>query len=201
VKRAIAILVAALALAACIPVTTKSPVGSTTGLKPDTALYGMWEVRGGAQYGAATADAKERAFIAILPDKDDNVSAVFVDIPSTKNGDWSSYAVTTSTLGAYHYINARALITNGNPADGSEARNTFPILYRFEADGALTFYLLDEDATKAAVNSGKIAGKIENGKFGDVMLTAAPSDLDAFFSSRAGRALFTKPLLVLHRVK
>ena len=68
-------------------------------------------------------------------------------------------------------------------------------------DNTLKLYLVDEDAAKAAVTAGKIAGKIEGGNFGDVMLTASPAALDAFFSSDAGRALFTKPLVVLHRVK
>jgi hypothetical protein len=203
VKRIFAVLAAALTLAACIPVTSKSPVGSTAGLKPDPALYGMWEVRtSAAQYGNPAEDAKERAFIAILPDKGGDVTAVFLDIPSAeKSGEWSSYILTTTTLGAFHYINARALITDGTPADGRETKDSFPILYRIDRDGALTLTLIDEDAAKAAVQSGKIAGRIENGKFGDVTLTAAPAQLDAFFSSDAGRALFTKPLIVLRKVR
>ena len=203
VKRAFAVLAAALTLAACIPVTTKSPVGTAAGLKPDPALYGMWEASfDPAQSGATPEDAKERVFIAILPDKGGDVTAVLADIPSAeKDGEWSSYVLTTATLGAAHYINARALSTDGTPADGREATSTFPILYRIGGDNTLKLYLVDEDAAKAAVNSGKIAGKIEGGNFGDVMLTATAAQLDAYFASDAGRALFTKPLLVLHRVK
>jgi hypothetical protein len=203
VKRIFAVLAAALALSACIPVTTRSPVGTTTGLKPDPALYGMWEAHfDPTQSENAPGDAKERVFIAILPDKGGDVTAVFVDIPSAaKNGEWNSYALTTATLGVYHYINVRALIADGTPAEGREATSTFPILYRIEGDNTLRLYLIDEDAAKAAVTAGKIAGKIESGNFGDVMLTASPAELDALFSSDAGRALFTKPLIVLRRVK
>jgi hypothetical protein len=118
-----------------------------------------------------------------------------------KSGDWATYALQTTTLGGYRYINARAILADGKPADGREAANSFPILYRMTGDNTLKLYLVDEDAAKAAISSGKIAGNIQGGNFGDVTLTASPAALDAFFSSDAGRALFTKPLVVLHRVK
>jgi hypothetical protein len=194
VRRIFAILAAALMLAACIPVTTKSPVGTTAGFKPDPAIYGMWE--------GAPEDGKGEAFIAIIPDSDGEATAIFTDVPvPVKSGDWATYAVQTTALGEYRYINARAILSDGRPAEGREATSSFPILYRMTGDNTLKLYLVDEDAAKAAVTAGKIAGKIEGGNFGDVMLTASPAALDAFFSSDAGRALFTKPLVVLHRVK
>ena len=196
-KRIVAILAAALALAGCLPVTTKSPVGSTAGFKPDPALFGMWEGT-----PEETGDRNDVAFFAILPDKDGEATVVFIDMPvPVKSADWASYAVKTAALGPYRYLDAQARITDGKPADGEEARSTFPLLYRIEADGNLALYLLDEDATKAAVRQGRIAGTVGNGSLGDVVLTAAPKELDAFFASSDGRALFTKPLIVLHKVK
>ncbi len=196
VKRIIVIFAAALALAGCLPVTTKTPVGSTAGFKSDPALYGMWE--------GAPGDSHEPgvAYFAILPADEGKATAVFVSMPlPVKSGDWASYALTTTSLGPYRYINARAVYADGHPAEGSEAQNTFPILYRVGPDGTLTLYLVDEDAAKAAVNAKKIAGQVGSGTYGDVVLTAAPAELDAFFSGNAGRALFTKPLVVLHKVK
>jgi hypothetical protein len=195
VKPIIAVLAAALALAGCLPVTTTSPVGSTTGFRPDPALYGMWE--GTAQ----NPDEHEVAYIAFLPGGDDgNATAIFVSTPvPVKSGDWASYAVKITALGPYHFLDAHALITDGKPAEGSEAQN-FPLLYEMDAAGTLTLYLIDEDAAKAAVKAGKIAGQVQSGNYDDVTLTASPQKLDAFFSSRAGRALFTKPLIAMHRV-
>jgi hypothetical protein len=197
VKRIIAVLAATLALAGCLPVTTTSPVGSTSGFRPDPALYGMWE--GSTQ----TPDEHEVAYIAFLPGGDNgNATAIFVSTPvPVKSGDWASYAVKITALGRYHYLNAQALITDGKPAEGSEANDSFPVLYQLDAAGTLTLYLIDEDAAKAALKAGKIAGLVRAGTFGDVTLTAAPSDLDAYFSGPSGRALFTKPLIVMHRVK
>jgi len=196
VKRVIGILAAAVALAGCLPVTTKSPVGSTAGFKSDAALYGMWEGE------APDSHDHEVAYIAILSGDDGDATAVFVSMPvPVKSGDWASYAVKIAALGPYHYLDARTLITDGKPAEGSEVQNSFPILYQFDKAGTLTLYLIDEDVAKAAVQAGKIAGQAQSGNFGDVTLTAAPADLDAFFSSPSGRALFTKPLIVMHRVK
>jgi len=196
VKPIIAILAATLALAGCLPVSTTSPVGSTTGFRPDPALYGMWE--GASQ----NPDEHDVAYIAFVPGGDDgNATAIFVTTPvPAKSGDWASYAVKITALGPYHFLNAHALITDGRPAEGSEAQS-FPVLYEMHAGGTLTLYLIDEDAAKAAVQSGKIAGQVQGGSYGDVTLTAAPPQLDAYFSSHAGRALFTKPLIVMHRVR
>lgn len=192
-RRITAILVVGLTLGACLPVTSKSPVGSTRGFKTDTALYGMWE--------GVTEDSKDTGFIAFIPDENGNTTAVLIDLPSSASGDWSTYAVKTTALGTYRYISARSLTTNGKPAEGHETENSFPVFYRIEADGTLTLYLIDADAAKAAIKGGKIAGEIQSGDFGDVSLTAAPRDLDDFFASGGGRKLFKKPFLVMHRVR
>jgi hypothetical protein len=191
-------LTATLALAGCLPVTTKSPVGSTGGFKSDPALYGMWE--------GSPPDPKDgkndAVFIAIMPDEDGEATAVFIDLPvPVKSGDWGTYALKISALGPYRYLNSRTRFSDGKPAEGAEAESSFPLLYRIDGSGRLVLYLLDEDATKAAVAAGKIAGTVGSGSLGDVTLTASPRDLDAFFASRAGAALFTKPLIVLSKVK
>ncbi|MGD0191010.1 MAG: hypothetical protein ABSD74_09740 [Rhizomicrobium sp.] len=198
-RRIFVILAAAIMLAGCLPVTSTSPVGSTAGFKADPDLYGMWE---GKPTDTAPEDADRVAFISILPGDEGNATAVFIDMPvPVKSGDWATYALTTAKLGIHRYINARATFADGHPADGPDAQNAFPLYYRIDPNGTLVLYLLDEDATRAAVKTGKIAGTVGRGDNGDVMLTAAPAELDAFFASKAGRALFIKPLLVMHRVK
>jgi hypothetical protein len=90
---------------------------------------------------------------------------------------------------------------DGKPSGIPASAGTFPLLYRVNGDGGLVVYLLDEKATKAAIQAGKIAGAVQQGDFGDVSITAEPADLDAFMQSPAGRALFIKPLLILKKVK
>jgi len=63
-------------------------------------------------------------------------------------------------------------------------------------------YLPDEDKFKAAIVAGKIAGTIKKNKFTmdgkeydsgeDVVITAEPKDLDAFFAKPENLALFEK---------
>ena len=69
-------------------------------------------------------------------------------------GDWGSYRLKPTTLGANHYMNAWPVMNNDRAAEPDEAKSDFPLLYRFGKDGRLMLYLLDEDATRAAVKAG-----------------------------------------------
>lgn len=197
-RRFAMLLAAALLLAGCLPVATTSPLGGKTGFKADSDLYGMWQ---GVSGDEAQPGSKSVAYLAFLPDKDARATAILISMPvPVKGGDWSGFSVSMATLGPYHYLNAREFVTNGEGAKSKKDSRTFPVFYRIGPDGALTLSLIDEDAAKAAVRAGKIGGRIEPGEFGDVVLTAAPGPLDAFFASDAGRALFKKPLVVLRKV-
>jgi hypothetical protein len=186
--------VMAVGLAACPPVTSKTPVGTTVKASRDSELTGVWRGRVG--------DSDVSSYFTFFPQDDGTINVVVVS-PPTK-GDKGGYGVFTiqaAKLGNYHYLNARQTIDQGKPAKGSMADRTFPIFYRKDDDGDLMLFIIDENAAKTAVKSGKIAGTIESGDYGDVMLTATPGALDAFMASSAGRALFTKPVVILHRVK
>ena len=54
-------------------------------------------------------------------------------------------------------------MNDDRPADPDEAKSDFLLLYRFGKDGRLMLYLLDEDATRAAIKAGKIKGEIDPG--------------------------------------
>jgi hypothetical protein len=186
-----------LLLSACIPVTTRTPVGSTSGFKDDPALQGVWQ--GKINEGGDTAT------VAFL-EADNSMVAVLIGIPMSNGkiddgGFYASYALKTAALGRSHYINAHQLIEDGKLAKGKQADDSFPVLYTFAANDTLTLSLVDEDAAKAAIQSGKIAGTVEKSSFGDVEFTAEPRAIDKFFASDAGRALFKKPFLTLHRTK
>ncbi len=65
-------------------------------------------------------------------------------------------------------------MNNDRAAEPDEAKWDFLLLYRFGKDGRLMLYLLDEDATRAAIKAGKVKGEIEPGSSGDVRITADP---------------------------
>jgi hypothetical protein len=180
-------------LAACPPVTSKTPVGTTVKAVRDPALTGVWRGK--------VADGDTVSYFTFLPQDDGTYSVVLVTPPSAKdNGGFGVFGAQTVTLGRFHFINARELTDDNKAAKGAMADNTIPLLYRLEGD-TLVLYLMDEDATRNAIKTGKIKGTAEEGQFGDVTLTASPGDLDAYMASPAARALFTKPLVVLKKVK
>jgi hypothetical protein len=181
-------------LCACPPVTSKTPVGTTVKAVRDPALAGVWRGK--------VADGEAVSYFTFLPQDDGTYSVVLVTQPSAKdNGGFGVFGVQTVTLGRLHYINAREIIDENKPAKGTMADNAIPLLYRLEGDNTLALYMMDEDATRAAIKAGKIKGTAEEGQFGDVTLTASPGELDAYMASPAARALFTKPLVVLKKVK
>jgi hypothetical protein len=185
-------LAAALLTSACLPVTSLHPIGSTAATAPDPALAGAWRGK--------MKDATAPGTLYFLPQKDGGATALFITDPGKKDaGNWSSFAVTTATLGANHFINARELLDEGKPAEGRIATTTFPLLYRI-SNASLTLYLLDEKKIAAAIAAGKLKGTVEKGVDGDVAITQDAATLDAFMASKAGAGLFGPPLMVLHKL-
>ncbi|HTW36821.1 MAG TPA: hypothetical protein VMD53_19540 [Rhizomicrobium sp.] len=179
-------------LSACPPVTSKTPVGTTVKALRDPALTGMWRGRAGGDVVST---------FTFLPQDDGTFTVVLVTPPSGKDkGGYGVFSVQTVALGRYHFMNTRETFEDNKPATGTMADNTIPMLYRF-TDDALVLYLVDETAAKNAIKAGKLQGTVESGEFGDVTITAAPGELDAFMASPAGRALFTRPLAILRKMK
>jgi hypothetical protein len=186
---------AALIVAACLPVTTKNPVGTTAGFKQDASLVGVWK----GEPDKNNPDDKP-VYFAFLNANEDGMTAIMLQ-PGKGTGDWGAYNLKLATLGENRFINAWTVLDNGKPADASEAKADILLLYRLGKDGKLTVYLLDEEATRAAIRAGRIKGEVQPGDTGDVRLTAEPKVLDAFFATKQGAALFVKPLVVLDRLK
>lgn len=184
-----------LGLAACPPVTSKTAIGTTVAAAPDPALTGVWK-------GRVSQSGDTLSYFTFLPQDDGTITAVVVTPPTEKDkGGWGVFSVKPVQLGSWHYLNARETINDGKPATGNMADNTIPLLYRVNGDGALVLYIIDEQAARNAITSGKLAGTVEEGQFGNVTLTAQPGELDSYMASPAGRALFVKPLVILRREK
>jgi hypothetical protein len=186
-------LAAALILSACYPPTTSHPVGTTAGLKLDTALTGTWR--------GVDDDGKPSYFHFLAPS--DGTQSVVIAEAGPKAEDWNYVTLTTAKLGANRFMNARMTIANGKPegADAPAPPGTVPVLYRIDAKGVMTLSMMDETAVKAAIRAGKIKGTIEQGDMGDAVITAEPAALDKFLATPAGLALFVKPFFTVKKVE
>ncbi len=190
VLRIVFALCAALAASACLPVTTSAPIGTTQGFVIDSSLLGTWKGIAGGE--------KVASYFHFLPGHDGTIMAVVVTPPSDDDeGGWGAFALQTAKLGNNYFMNAQEVSDNGKVAGDTTAQAPTPLLYTIGDDGKLTLYMLDEKATAAAIAAGKIAGKVEPGNYGDVSITATPEDLDAFFQTPEGVALFKTPFAVL----
>jgi hypothetical protein len=185
-------IVCGLFLAACYPVTTTNPLGTSAGFSSDPALAGLWR--------AEMAHAKDEVvYFHFLPMDQAGFKVVIVSGGEKLNGEWSVARVTAANLGTHRFLNAEMVFNNGK-RENDPAHGTVPLLYRFEADGRVSLYLMSEDRAKEAIQSGAVAGAIEPGDFGDVTLTAEPDDLDTFFASEDGVALFAEKFATLTKM-
>lgn len=183
-------LAATLILSACYPPVTKNPVGVTAGIRPDKALIGLWEGEG---------HDHKRSYFHFLPKSDGSIEVIIVE-ENPVDADVTIAMVTTATLGANRYMNAR-LVSNGVEPETDQPPGTVPVLYRIDAKGTLTLAMMDETATKAAIDAHKIKGTTGKGGTDDAVITADPKALDAFMRSAAAVALFETPFFTLHKVK
>src|SRR5215471_715152 len=125
---------------ACLPVTTKTPIGSTVGFKIDPSLYGVWRSQGPQKDDPI-------GFVSFLKGEKDGMTAVIVS-PSHDGGDWQVFELKTASVGGRTFMNAREILVNGKPADDGLAGQNLPVLYHVTGR-TLTLLLLDEKKTAA----------------------------------------------------
>ena len=194
-KRLLAVL-CTLFVAACLPVSSKTPVGTTSGLGNDAALYGTWK--------GYSAEDHTPVYLHVLRSKNDEaISAVMVGTGSDKDaGTIMLVELRTAALGDNRFMNVIKFFTkdeNGETANSLKDAS-IPLLYRFGKNHSLTLYLLDEDKTKEAIAAGKLQGSVESGNFGDVKITSDAAALDAFMATPEAAKLF-KPFVVLKKAE
>lgn len=181
-----------LALAACLPVTSQVPVGSTVGFTPDPMLLGTWM--------ATTKNASGSSYIHILGNSDGTMTALLITPPRKENlGEWSQYRLRTARLGTNRFMNAQEIGNNGEVSHGPLAEQHVVLLYRALSPNRVAIYAMDEKAAAAAIRAGQIAGEIEPGEDGDIRIAAKQPELDAFMRTPRAAALFRKELVTLSR--
>jgi hypothetical protein len=186
--------VAALALAACYPPTTSHPVGSTVGFKGDPSLVGLWKAR------STDPDNHTFYYYHLLHAKDGSMLALLVPGNGGEASDVMMFKLKTARFGNFGFLNARAMMDPEHEAT-DQPPGSVPVLYRFEANGTLKIFILEEDATKNAIRAHKIAGTVGTSETDDAVITADGATLDNFFRGRTGLALFEKPFAILTKVK
>jgi hypothetical protein len=191
--RILAAISAALFAAACLPTTTKTPIGASAATAPDPALYGVW--RGQSDENSASG------YMSFLGDDDGAMTAVLVSLPyGTDPGDWEVYRVRAATLGSKHYMTASEIYVKGQPAPAGDGIANVVILYRIDGR-KLTLYTLDTKAVIAAIKRGELKGVIGEGDDPDVQITSDEPELDAFFAKADPSAYFTNKLVALTKVE
>jgi hypothetical protein len=200
--RAAVMAIAAMALVGCSEVSTQYPVGSTTGLVPDPALAGTWLVRAEKTNDVErTADGKVAAYVHVLPAKDGGFDIVVAALPKKfdEKGEYQFYRATTGRAGENRFLNIVMLSPPGEQPRTAPTHGTIPVLYRFEVNGDLAIFELDDDKAVAAIRAGAIAGTIKKNTYKfdgkeyegttDITITAQPPALDAFMAKPEAIAL------------
>jgi hypothetical protein len=205
-------LAAAVMLAGCGDVSTQYPVGSTTGLALDPALVGTWLPYAEKDGVERTADGKVAGYVHILPTREGHFDIVMISLPGKpdESGEYTVFQATAGRAGGNRFLNVIMLSPAGEKPQTVPEHGTVPVLYRFEANGDLAIFKLNEDKAMGAVKAGTLAGTIAKNtyKFGgkdyegtsSVRITADPPTLDAFFAKPSVIDLFEK-LGVLKKVE
>jgi hypothetical protein len=180
----------ALALTACIP-TAEHPIAGKTGGN-DQGLIGAWQ---------GTTHDGVPVWLHFLRGKEEDKSGELgvLLIPQGKDpkeaDEWSSFRAVTAEVKGTHYMSALWDYNDGKP---TEAREKGYHLVRYERgpDGALALWLVDEEKLIAAVEAGKVEGKIEGeGVNKEVRVTASSEKLAKFLAKIDPKDLFNQPFI------
>lgn len=145
--------------------------------------------------------AARPAYFHFLPMLDGTITVVMVQGGTKPDGDWMVASITTAAPGGDHIMNATMRFSEKGEDKDDAAHGTIPLLYRTEGVNKIGMFMLNEDATKAAIKSGRIAGTVEPGSMGDASITAPPGALDKFFASKEGVALFKDRFATLTKIE
>jgi len=180
----------ALLLAGCTTITTKYPIGTTTGLGADKAILGSWS--------GQLKDSQTRVIAHFIGAQKAGIAAILVLRDSGRNEDSGAglFMLRTATLGENRYANVYKQLSSDDLEALKFEDMHMPVLYRLGSDGTLTLNLLDDNRTRAAIAAGKLTATIDGST---IDITSEPKVLDAFMATPEGAALF-RTLVVLKRL-
>lgn len=184
-----------LLLAGCIP-TSENPI-VTPNAKPDKALTGAW--RGTLEDGGLV-------YLHFLRSKDNVLKAILItrenpeDADYEGQGEWAAFTLVTAKVAGTRYMSALFDYDDGEPVTG-ETRGYHLLRYTIAGDGTLSIFSVDDQALSHAVETGKLAGKIDRDQFTtDVRVTSPSNALVAYLKTIDPAVLFPKPFAALTRI-
>ncbi len=189
--RRLLVLACAVLLAGCYDTRSEHPIGTTAGLKPDKSLVGIWK---DDYWRQDTGDT-----IHIFVSGDSEMTAVWIEAPAGKFGSFHPYRIATAKLGNNRFIN---VTEEPHKADDKAPVQYQPALYTLRNDGrTFTLYTADDEKVAKAIETGAIRGIVEKHtekhsdgtpyiEYDKVVITAAPTELDAFMAKPEAADLF-----------
>lgn len=161
-------------MAACTPYS-ETPLSDPQQATVDTALIGSWQ--GG--------DPGDRIYVHIGAADTHRVTILTVE--HTRSGQLKTleYLAHSSQAGDHSYLN---LVEQTAEAS---ARGYVLIRYRVDEKGNLRIALPNLTGIKMAIRSGALAGRVEEGEFGDAYITASAADTAAYLNDHQAE-LFEK---------
>lgn len=177
--------------AGCLPVITTTPIGTTQAQSPDKALYGTWIGR--------IPDQAQDLYFHFMAAKDGGMTVAMISAAGGEDDGWSVLRAQSASLGANRFLNAEMMFDRDAPVEGRLKGALVPVLYLLKGR-TLKLYLIDEDKAKAAIQSGALAGKVEDGAAGDITITADAQTLDEFMTQPQATGLF-RYLMTLKRAE
>ena len=161
-------------LSACVPYA-ETPLSDPQQAAIDTALIGSWQ---GGEPG-------DRVFVHIGAADEHHVRILTVE--HTRSGQLKTleYLAHSSRAGDHSYLN---LVEQNSEAS---ARGYVLIRYRVDEKGDLRIALPNLAGIKTAIKSGGLAGRVEEGEFGDAFITASAADTTAYLNDHQAE-LFEK---------
>jgi hypothetical protein len=154
-----------LMLAACVPYS-QAPLSDPRQAVVDAALIGTW--RGG--------DPDERIYVHIGVVDAHRVRILTVEHNHSGELNVDEYSAHSSHSDGRSYLNI--------VEQGAATKPPGFILVRYRVDGnnVLKVAMPKIDGIKAAIKSGALAGRVEEGVLGDAIITAAPADTAAYLN-------------------
>lgn len=155
----------------------------------DDKLIGTWYSAEGGEvvmFQVAADEAGSGTYRAVY---------VAVRAGGEKAVEFEQYNVWLTAVGGQTYLN---VVRTGGTGTSPK---TMIVAYDFGTDGTLVVRLMDTKFTAAAVDAGKLKGRVKKGQYVDeVTITASRAELVAFIASAKRDELFASKTGALHKL-
>jgi hypothetical protein len=185
-----ALIVAVLALAACVPTTRHPLLGPDEGVN-DARLTGAW---------AGTVD-KQRVYFHFIAQNADGFHVLGLTHGGPEeHGGWSAYGVRTTQLGATRYLSVELLVDDAKLVDDEE--RFLVMRYRLGPTGELEVWTMSEEPVILDIEAGKLAGEVDKGRFAtDIDIAATTGQLAAYVAAADPERVFADLFVTLKRME